>query len=61
MLKEYRKQRYLFEERIKSQSGYSDDIKQPKQTEAFKRKIKERAKFTLRYLNQNFSMILSVT
>ena len=40
-VKEYRKQRYLFEERIKSQSGYSDDIKQPKQTEAFKRKIKD--------------------
>ena len=40
-VKEYRKQRYLFEAKIKNESGYTDDLKKPKETEAFKRKIKD--------------------
>ena len=40
-VKELKKQRYLFEERIKKESGYTDDLKKPKETEAFKRKIKD--------------------
>ena len=40
-VKEYRKQRYLFEEKIKNESGYTDDLKKPKETEAFKRKIRD--------------------
>ena len=40
-IKEYRKKRYLFEEKIKNESGYYDDLKKPKETVAFKRKIKD--------------------
>ena len=40
-VKEYRKQRYLFEQKVKTESGYTDDMKKPKETEAFKRKIKD--------------------
>ena len=40
-VKEYRKQRYLFEQKVKTESGYADDMKKPKETEAFKRKIRD--------------------
>ena len=40
-IKQGRKQRYLIEDKIRKESGYTDDLKQPKQTEAFKRKIKD--------------------
>ena len=40
-VKEIRKQRYLIEQKIRNESGYTDDLKKPKETEAFKRKIKD--------------------
>ncbi len=40
-VKEYRKARYEFEQRIKSNSEYSDDMKKGKDTIAFKRKIQD--------------------
>ena len=40
-IKENKKARYLFEQRIKTESGYYDDVKKPKETFAFKRKIKD--------------------
>ena len=40
-VKEGRKKRYLFEQKIKAESGYTDDIKKEKDTVAFKRKIKD--------------------
>ena len=40
-IKQGKKQRYLVEDKIRKESGYTDDLKKPKQTEAFKRKIKD--------------------
>ena len=40
-IKDDKKRRYLIEEKIKSESGYADDLKKPKDTVAFKRKIKD--------------------
>ena len=40
-VKEERKKRYLFEQKIKAETGYSDDLKKEKDTVAFKRKIKD--------------------
>ena len=40
-IKQDKKQRYLVEDKIRKESGYTDDLKKPKQTEAFKRKIKD--------------------
>ena len=40
-IKQVRKQRYLVEDKIRKESGYIDDLKKSKQTEAYKRKIKD--------------------
>ncbi len=40
-IKESKKKRYLVEDKIKKESGYSDDIKKEKETVAFKRKIND--------------------
>ena len=40
-IKEWRKQRYIFEEKYKNSATYFDDLKQPKNTLAFKRKLKD--------------------
>ena len=40
-IKEWRKKRYEFEEKYKNEATYFDDMKKPKNTIAFKRKIKD--------------------
>ena len=40
-IKEWRKKRYVIEEKMKKEATYFDDIKKPKETIAFKRKLND--------------------